>query len=33
MPNNYDFSKLENVQTIKIEPIGWITPITIEYAL
>ncbi len=33
MPNNYDFSKLENVQTTKINPFGWINPLTIEYGV
>jgi len=33
MPNNYDFSKLENVKKIEINPIGWINPITIEYGV
>jgi len=31
MPNNYDFSKLENVKEVKINPEGWVKPITIQY--
>jgi len=31
MPNNYDFSKLENVQSSRVEPEGWITPLYVEY--
>lgn len=31
MPNNYDFSKLENVKEIIVNPEGWINPLTIEY--
>ena len=33
MPNNYDFSKLENIKTIEINPEGWVNPITIEYGV
>jgi len=33
MPNNYDFSKLENVKTIEINPKGWIKSIVIEYGV
>jgi len=33
MPNNYDFSKLENVKTIEINPKGWNGKITIEYGV
>ncbi len=31
MPNDYDFSKLENVQARRVEPEGWITPLYVEY--
>jgi len=33
MPNNYDFSKLENVRTMEVRPKGWVTPITIEFGV
>jgi len=33
MPNNYDFSKLENIKESKINPKGWISPISIEYGV
>lgn len=33
MPNNYDFSKLENIKTVKINPSGWNNPIVIEYGV
>jgi hypothetical protein len=33
MPNNADFSKLETINTVEINPTGWITPITIEYGI
>lgn len=31
MPNNVDFSKVENVKKIQISPSGWINPLNIEY--
>lgn len=31
MPNNADFTKVENLKEIKINPNGWINPIIIEY--
>ena len=31
MPNNYDFSKLKNVKEKKVNPEGWVSPLTIEY--
>jgi hypothetical protein len=33
MPNNYDFSKLENIKTVEINPFGWINPLIIEYGV
>lgn len=30
MPNNVDFSKVRNIQKIKVSPKGWIENITIE---
>jgi len=33
MPNNYDFSNLENIKTVEINPMGWINPLTIEYGV
>jgi hypothetical protein len=32
MPNNVDFSKLENINTVEINPNGW-KPLTIEYGI
>jgi len=31
MPNNFDFSQLQNVQTIEVNPNGWVSPVYIEY--
>jgi len=33
VPNNQDFSELKNIKTIKISPLGWTNPITIEYGI
>jgi hypothetical protein len=33
MPHNFDFSKLENVKTIEVNPEGWVTPLYIEYGI
>jgi hypothetical protein len=33
MPNNFDFSNVENITEIDIEPQGWINPLTIEYGI
>ena len=33
MPNNYDFSKLENIQTLEIYPNGWVAPVSVEYGV
>ena len=31
MPNNYNFSTLNDVKTLEINPNGWVNPLTIEY--
>lgn len=31
MPNNVDFSKVEDIQKIEVNPSGWINPLTVEY--
>ena len=33
MPNNYDFSKVENVKVVEINLDGWISPLYIEYGI
>ena len=33
MPNNYNFSTLRSIKTVKINPLGWINPIEIEYGI
>ena len=33
MPNNYDFSTLNDVKTEEISPAGWINPVTVEYGI
>jgi hypothetical protein len=33
MPNIYDFSTLQDLKTMEINPNGWINPLTIEYAI
>ena len=33
MPNNYDFSKLENVKELEVNPNGWVNPIFVEYGV
>jgi len=33
MPNNFDFTKLENVKTIEVNPKGWINPLHVEYGV
>ena len=33
MPFNADFSKLQNLQTIEINPNGWVNPIYVEYGI
>ena len=33
MPNNFDFSKLENVQKVEVNPEGWINPLYVEYSI
>jgi len=31
MPNFYDFSKLDNVSEVTVNPDGWVNPLKIEY--
>jgi hypothetical protein len=33
MPYNFDFSKVENVKTIEVHPVGWVSPLYIEYGI
>jgi len=33
MPHNFDFSKLENIKEIKVDPSGWVQNIYIEYGV
>ena len=33
MPNNYDFSKLEDIKVIEVNPDGWISPLYVEYGV
>lgn len=33
MPNNFDFSGLENVKTMEVDPEGWISPLIVEYGI
>lgn len=33
MPHNFDFSKIENIKTIEVNPQGWITPLNVEYGM
>ena len=33
MPHNFDFSKIEHIKTVEINPIGWINPLQIEYGV
>lgn len=33
MPHNFDFTKLENIKTIEVNPTGWISPLYIEYGI
>jgi hypothetical protein len=33
MPNNADFSKLKNINTVEIKPAGWISNIVVEYGI
>jgi len=33
MPKQCDFSILENVQQIEVNPIGWINPIVVQYGV
>ena len=33
MPHNFDFSKVEDVKTIRIDPQGWVNPLYVEYGI
>ncbi|MFW6311046.1 MAG: hypothetical protein ACOC1K_02300 [Nanoarchaeota archaeon] len=33
MPNNYDFSKLKEVERVLVNPEGWDSPLYVEYGL
>lgn len=33
MPNNVDFSIIENVKIAEVHPSGWISPLFVEYGL
>jgi hypothetical protein len=33
MPNNYNFDNLKFVNELKINPIGWINPLYVEYGI
>jgi len=33
MPHNFDFSKLNNIKTLEVNPQGWVTPLYIEYTV
>jgi len=33
MPNNYNFSNLENIKMVEVNPNGWVNPLTIEYGV
>ena len=33
MPNNYDFNKLTDIKETKVNPKGWINPLTVEYGI
>jgi len=33
MPNNVDFSKLEDIKTIEVNPEHWISPLYVEYGV
>ena len=33
MPNNFDFSKLQNIKTMEVNPQGWVSPLSIEYGI
>lgn len=33
MPHNFDFSKLQNVKTIEVNPQGWIGQLYVEYGI
>jgi hypothetical protein len=33
MPKIYDFGKLRNVKIIEVNPLGWVSPLFIEYGI
>jgi hypothetical protein len=33
VPNYYDFSKLDNVKETRIYPVGWVSPLIVEYGI
>jgi len=33
MPNNFDFSKVENIKTIEVSPTDWVSPLYVEYGI
>jgi hypothetical protein len=33
MPHNFDFSKVDNIKTIEVNPQGWISPLYVEYGI
>ena len=33
MPNYFDFTKLKNIKTTKINPAGWVNPLYVEYGI
>lgn len=33
MPNNYDFSNLNDVKEIVVSPKGWVNPLIVEYGV
>jgi hypothetical protein len=33
MPRNFDFSKLDDIKTIEVNPQGWISPLYVQYGM
>jgi len=33
MPHNFDFSGIENIKSMEINPQGWISPLHVEYGV
>lgn len=31
MPNNYDFSRLQDIKVVEVDPEGWTSPLYVEY--